>query len=288
MSNVKQFLKIVVLTPISALILASLAFTSLNYPTSRATIVPPRFITDVNIELRDYINNAIAEITSREHILSRSSAFKILNASVRITVAPTSSRDGMQGSGVLIESNMVKSTKNRRYKSYILTNLHNVQSTRIAKIEKFSYLDEKFIEKISTYSGTIILRSDELDIALIEVISNDKIGEPVHLFDEKDLESIGRYEPVYVCGCSLGTSPAITNGNLSQINPSEYLVSAFAIFGNSGGGVFTSDCRLLGIARRIGGIQLPNGESQLLPNMTYLVPGVIIREWLAANKFDPN
>jgi len=134
----------------------------------------------------------------------------------------------------------------------------------------------------------LILREPNIDLALIQILSPREIGHAAHLMTSREFDQVNLYEPVYVCGCSLGDPPAITNGNLSQITLTDFLVSAWAIFGNSGGGAFTADGKLLGIVYNIDGVPLLDGRVIPEPNRTRVIPGPLIHDWLKYNAIEFN
>lgn len=285
MFNLKTILKLFLLTPISALVLSCIAFTILNYP--RTAIVFPNSEQNFAIsDLKKDIDEAIQENNKNQITqLTKNSALEILQGTLRINVAPVGSNSGSVGTGILIKSDLINNGIRIKYKSYVITNYHVVREAHLVKLESFRYLDDKYLAETIQYSGKIVAKSPSLDLALIEINSVNTIGRPLQLYKEDDLDNISLYEPVYICGCSLGDLPSITNGNLSQMMPNYYNVTAFSIFGNSGGGTFTFDCKILGITRRIFAAETPDGIGHPLPEITQIIPSTIVRDWLKAIKF---
>jgi S1-C subfamily serine protease len=299
MKNIKFAFKIFLLTPLTALILASLAFTTLNYPSLRITTPPdtkntkpqPQIsISDIlsSSEMKNYIDRSVASIISDSNQKTqpnKKTAFKILSSTVRITSAPIgSSTQGAIGTGVIIKNEEIKGKRNY-FKAYIITNYHVVSNAVQVKIENFHYLQEKTIGETVVYAGMVLSRDPNLDLALIQVDSPNIIGHASSLISEDDYDLVSLYDPVFACGCPLGEPPCITNGNISMITVNYFIVSAHSIFGNSGGGLFTPEGKILGLVNQIGGIKLSNGLILPEPNITHVIPAPLVRAWLSINHF---
>ena len=159
MRNLKVLLKMLFLTPLSALVLVSLAFTTLNYPS--AQFVSPRSSDEISSNFKNYIDSTISEIISRDYgsrRLGKEAIFTILGGTLRVSVAATSSSSSAQGTGVLISSDVDISSKKLKYKSYVVTNYHVVREAKNVKLEAFHYLDEKFISDTSNYTGKVVAK----------------------------------------------------------------------------------------------------------------------------------
>ena len=61
----------------------------------------------------------------------------------------------------------------------------------------------------------------------------------------------------------IGRPPYITQGHLSMVSDKYYFATAFAIFGNSGGGLYSQKGSLLGIARLITTVRVKIGNNTL-------------------------
>lgn len=295
MRNLRIVLKTILLAPISALILVSLIFTFLNYPDLKSVTFKNSNNQDFkmalkNPEFKDYVDNSIAEIISQNSFgsLSKHNAFEILNSTLRISSVSyiDSAVITLTGTGVIIHSDKKLIKKYTIYNSYVLTNRHVVGDSKTVNLEAFHYVEGKFVGEIDSFSGTVILEDSDLDLALIKVVSSREIGHTSHLINPIDIIKITLYEPIFVCGCSLTGPPSITNGNLSNVTFSEFLVSAWATFGNSGGGAFTSDGEILGIVYKMGSIRTPDGQLYPEPNRTYLIPAPLVSQWLRHFQYD--
>jgi len=282
--------KPLIFTPLLALIMMLGIFSIHNY--SQLTIRKPAIhncpspvidLTALETRLLASLRSSIAQTTSNQYsLLTREAASHILNTTVRIKSGNSS------GSGVVIYSHRNSDEKDSTYRVIVLTN-HHVVDNNIVTVEKFNYMRNQRIGSTTSYEGHVILRETSLDLALVELETPDEIG-PVARFVRTDLEDdVSLYDPIYVSGCPLGNPPRITNGNVSFINARSCRVSAFAIFGNSGGGVFNNKGKLVALVSRITKYFIPQRGQHLQipePNITHTVPGFVIRSWLMIGKFN--
>ena len=205
--------------------------------------------------------------------ISRDLAFKLLKSTVRVSRGPAT------GSGVIIAS--------REYKgvvfSYIITNYHNILTEDSVLVETFSYIKNKAISSTHTYKGKVIAKNPFIDLAILEVTHSSSIG-PVSEFASYDeLEDLSLYDPLFVSGCGLGKPPYITEGHLSMVSDTYYFGTAFTIFGNSGGGLYTKKGNLLGISKLITIMRVKLGGKNLMlpePNLPIFIPGHIVVGWI--------
>ena len=68
-----------------------------------------------------------------------------------------------------------------------------------------------------------------------------------------------------------------------MVSDKYYFATAFAIFGNSGGGLYSQKGSLLGIARLITTVRVKIGNSSLSlpePNLPIFIPSYIISDWI--------
>jgi len=206
-------------------------------------------------------------------VISRELAFKLLRSTVRV------SRGSASGSGVIIAS--------REYKgvvfSYIITNYHNILTEESVNVETFSYLKNKTISATQIYRGKVIAKNPLIDLAILEVTHSSSIGPVSKFASYEELEDLALYDPLFVCGCGLGKPPYITEGHLSMVSDTYYFGTAFTIFGNSGGGLYTKRGNLLGIAKLITIMRVQLGGKDLMlpePNLPIFIPGHIVVEWI--------
>ena len=205
--------------------------------------------------------------------ISRDLAFKLLKSTVRVSRGPT------RGSGVIIASKEYKGV----VFTYIITNHHNVLNEESVNVEAFSYVKNKVISSTHSYRGKVIARNPFLDLAILEVTHSSSIG-PVSKFASYDeVEDLSLYDPLFVSGCGLGKPPYITEGHLSMVSDTYYFGTAFTIFGNSGGGLYTKKGNLLGISKLITIVRVQLGGKDLMlpePNLPIFIPGHIVVEWI--------
>jgi len=275
LEKMSYWLKIALIIPIFVVFIATLSFTILNYPAANATtIVKYRPIDDTDIA-RVISSNVI------QSNLNRDRAAELLDSTVRIR------RDSSAGSGVILGS--AKHPSKDVYYTYIITNHHNVTTADEVTVEIFNYLQRREIASITSYTGRVVKRSFSPDLALVEVKSEQPFGRVASFITMAAIDRLALYDPVFVCGCSLGRPPIITNGNLARVTKEAYTITAFAIFGNSGGGLFDIDGNLLGIVTQIAGVAVPAGEDSSITvpvsNMPYVIPSTIAASWLANSDY---
>jgi len=221
----------------------------------------------------------VAEIVSSSIVrnrLPRETAFSILNSTVRISTGTN------RGTGVIIWSGTASP---QEYYTYVITNRHVVGTASTVTIEKFNYLNNQTIGETISYSGKILARSSSRDLALIEIRSPHPIGEVAHFITLEDFEKVSIYDPIFISGCSLGNTPAITNGNISSITTDRHLVTGFAIFGNSGGGVFTLSGKIFGIVVQVTGVRVSNTLTIPEPNLTRVISSFVVCRWIASGPY---
>lgn len=208
--------------------------------------------------------------------LPTETAFSILNSTVRINTV-----DG-KGTGVILWGG---AASDGEFYNYVITNQHVVGIHRTVTIEKFNYINNRTVGETSSYKGKVVMRSASRDLALIEVKSPRVIGTTSQFITLEDFKKIFLYDPVFVCGCSLGGTPNITNGNISLIDNNRHIVTAFATFGNSGGGVFTIEGKIFGLANKISAVSLPDNHTVPEPNITRVISSFVVTKWIASGKY---
>jgi S1-C subfamily serine protease len=289
----KKFtLKLIFLTPLVALLLSSSAFFIMNYPTSYANMI--NFTEDSVDAFKNLFESKIvpAPLVDEEELLSRlekrmknatatdiltqKNALKILNATVRVTA------DQSIGTGVILFEKEVESI----HYSYIVTNNHVINNKDEVEIESFTYLKQQTISSTTSYKGRVINRDPQLDLALVQVITPNSIGNAIS-FETKDIvTNLTLYQPVYIAGCALAKPPFVTNGNVAHISAISSIITAFSIFGNSGGGVYDATGKLVGIVRGVSMVHVPPRGLQIPePNLTHMIPGPLVRSWLIVTNF---
>ena len=286
----KKFtLKLIFLTPFVALLLSTSIYFIENYPQSYTDVTgfidkkvikinrffqekeppPPPLIIDED-ELLSRLEKRMKKANIVE-AMTQKVALEVLASTVRVT------SEGSVGTGVIIYSEKIDSI----YHSYIVTNSHVIKNKDEVEIETFTYLKKQTISSTTTYPGRVISNDSTLDLALIQVITPDVIGKQA-IFDTINLvTNITLYQPVYVSGCSLAKPPLVTDGHVAHISAISSVITAFSIFGNSGGGVYTAEGALVGIVRGVSTLQVPpRGIRIPEPNLTHMIPGPLVRSWL--------
>lgn len=178
-----------------------------------------------------------------------------LAASVRI-------EDGagpIVGSGVIVGSDGV-----------VLTNRHIIEHMEIIRVVTADG---------TRYAGKVMWRSEEKDdLAVVRVF--DIMGEYSATYEQKPLNlhvarlrcsplSVG--DNVFTIGHPYGTPAALARGYVSGVGVPRALRLAIPVYpGNSGGGVFDEDGRLVGLISRARAVPTFFG----IPSMTQIVLGV--------------
>lgn len=221
------------------------------------------------------ISKIISEALIRNN-LPKKIAFSILNSTVRVNTV------GGNGTGIILWSG---AASDGEFYNYVITNQHVVGVHKIVTIEKFNYINNRIIGETSSYSGKVVMRSISRDLVLIEIKSPRAVGEASKFITLEDFKKISLYDPVFVCGCSLGGPPNITNGNISLVTDKRHIVTAFATFGNSGGGVFTLEGKIFGIAHKISAVTLSETQTIPEPNITRIISSFVVTKWIASAKY---
>lgn len=217
------------------------------------------------------------------------------------------------GSGTVIYSKPIKK-ESEEYETYILTNFHVIEDAikigrewdpllqKDIKKEKRATVTVEFYkyQNMSRNIGRTAIEADieaydkDRDIALVKLRSNESVKDIAKLHS-KNVKDIHIFDPVYVCGCSLGHSPVPTRGQITsmddEIEREKYWMSnAQTIYGNSGGGVFLvvnkdkkgeESYEFIGIPSRISVI----GFGDSITHMGYFIPIDKIYDWLEEEIF---
>jgi S1-C subfamily serine protease len=214
--------------------------------------------------------------------LSKETYFRILRSTVRIWGGQ---RGGNQGTGVAIFSEQRSDPDDKGFYTYIVTCAHVVQSAKTVKIEQFEYVNDKVITSTTTYEKCNVVASDEkLDLAIVEVRTDKRFPATVPVISTEDLGRMSLNDPVFAAGCPLSSEPFVTNGNISSFNmPNNhhFQITAPIVFGNSGGGAYTIDGKLIGIVSAVR--MIPNGSPY--PHAGMVVPSWMLRSWAQKLRF---
>lgn len=269
-------LKVILFIPLVVLFIATLSFTILNYPAASANI------PHTEIQIRELSDSDIARIISTSVVqnnLNRDRAAKILDSTIRIR------RGGASGSGVIIFSR--KHPEKDIHYTYIITNRHNVLTADTVLVDVFNYLERREIDSTTTYTAKVVQRSSTPDLALLEVQSSRPFGRVASFITVGQFRELALYDPVFICGCSLGKTPFITNGNLAKVEDDEYMLTAFAIFGNSGGGAYDIEGRVIGIVTQVTMIRARGSTPIGVPvsGMSLVIPSMVAAKWIAEGDY---
>lgn len=170
---------------------------------------------------------------------------RLLNASVRLTM--TDSQGRSYGTGTIIDA--------RRGEALVVTCAHLFRGPDGQAIETAGRLSiELFdastgrLQVAERVEGQLISHDFEADVALVAITPSGVVKTAPVLRSPGDLR---KGEPVRSVGCDLGKDPTVRQGQVVDLNryegPDNIEVSGAPIQGRSGGGLFNSDGRLVGV-----------------------------------------
>ena len=284
----KSLLKIFFMAPFASILLVLIYLFSLQIPNHLSPVFNLREENPpvLNTREADLNTNRISDLESRIKLLQERVAIRVGNDESQIEIDSARGilastvriiRENATGSGIAIYHNQVDDI----HYTYFITNAHVVENAKEVQVMKYSYLRNASISSTETFTGEVIAKDTDIDLALIEVMTPREIG-PTVQFDSLSLNSnLTLYQRVYVSACPLGNPPLITDGHVGFISDTRNVITAFSIFGSSGGGVFNKEGRLVGIVR---GISMVPMENVNIPesSLTHVIPGPIVRSWLLA------
>jgi len=210
------------------------------------------------------------------------------------------------GSGTVIYSE--EDPKNPgEYLTFILTNWHVVDDAITIKqvwdsvlkkevkrdflqevtVESFTYWKVSRVVSANAHRGEIVAYDRDHDLAVIRLLSPAKYPYVAKFIPEAAIEELTIGRQVANVGCSLLHDPIVTLGEITSLkevidNKAYLMVSAAAIFGNSGGATYVldgEDWYLSGVVSRVTGIQLGFGMD-LVPWMTFTAHPARIYEFI--------
>jgi trypsin-like peptidase len=197
--------------------------------------------------------------------------FKFIQSIVQI-------RTGFSGgSGILLGS--VKGTDNG-YQTYILTANHVLHDKKEVEIIDFHYLDKLLIGSRVHLMGRVVEVAAKIDAALIVVNTNDDCRRSVELVSYGTLKGVRLGDFVTAIGGPDLESPSATDGRIAVLDKEEIRTSAPIAAGDSGGGIFLQDGRLIGMVTSCRILEGPYGEPMAVPHMSIGTPSPIIVVWL--------
>lgn len=144
---------------------------------------------------------------------------------------------GREGSGTIINNN------------YILTANHIINDYK-----DVIYIIIEPSKKI--YETKLITSDEELDYAILSIIISEEEENKLFLSAELSFSSLKIGDKIYIAGYPLEGTFHINDGYYCGIEDGLNKISADVIFGESGGGVYNNEGKLVGI---IHGIKVLNG-----------------------------
>ena len=130
-------------------------------------------------------------------------------------------------------------------------------------VEIFDY-DGSKISSANSSQAEIIAYDKNHDLAAVKLHNTRPLEHIAKLYPKNKIDDLSLFDEVWTSGCSLLPDPFANKGELTYlreiIEQKSYLMyNAPSIFGNSGGGLFSSCGSLLGLCSRITNIQLGFG-----------------------------
>ena len=130
-------------------------------------------------------------------------------------------------------------------------------------VEIFDY-DGSKISSANSSQAEIIAYDKNHDLAAVKLHNTRPLDHIAKLYPKDKIDDLSLFDEVWTSGCSLLHDPFANKGELTYlreiIEQKSYLMyNAPSIFGNSGGGLFSSCGCLLGLCSRITNIQLGFG-----------------------------
>lgn len=189
------------------------------------------------------------------------------------------------GSGVTLFS---RQARDGFVYSYTLSCAHVADPIIGLSVETFQYAEGREITSATITSASLVLYEPFADLALLRTKTNGRRWTSIaKVADKAEIEGLAIFSPVLVIGCPLGGTPVPTAGHIANFRDDNglYHVTAPVIFGNSGGGCFTSDGALIGIIARMRIARDPSGFPHPVTHFGFAIPASRIRAWLKANRY---
>ncbi len=243
--------------------------------------IDEKSINEILIQVKQFLQNLLSKLNELKTEISKQITLEDIENVVQ-TVSPSAvmvtgtGNSGVLGSGVIIRDN--------NGKKYILTNAHVIEgindehkgsNPRFYRVTFYNGTDSNEpIEALASLKS--ISNSDEHDLALLEITSNTKLPENVGVTMRDVTQNPIRVgEPVIAIGTPFGRRDSVTFGIVSHadrwapININNHIQTDAAIDpGNSGGGLFDMQGRLIGIntwgiGKLSGAIRIDNIKTML-------------------------
>ncbi len=209
----------------------------------------------------------------------------------RAMLSPTVQLNGEDtvGSGTLIYSR--RTPRSGKNESYVITSYHVVRniladSPRASRegISVTVYNEDGQLE----VRADMICHDERIDAALLRLRSKQIFTNVAAILPRELAADLSVWDPICAVGCPLGNDPIPTTGQLSSkrnvLNGSNYwMINAPTYYGNSGGGVYASDRRMLiGVFSKI--YTHGRGNPVVVPHMGLCTPITAVYEWLDREK----
>lgn len=201
-------------------------------------------VIDLNNKVRAPTTTVVVKESTG--VLNQDLALKLLRSTVRITQLG----DQGNGSGVVLYTEKLAEKK---YCHFFLTAGHCVlngkERANQMVVERFNYHDDQEVSLTTVYFADFVAADYNVDLALLKAVDDEPFPMVPRLIRDVNTSGLRLYDPVFAIGCPVGNLPYITNGNIAgfRVHGNHIGISAPIFFGNSGGPLFASDGRLLGI-----------------------------------------
>jgi S1-C subfamily serine protease len=189
------------------------------------------------------------------------------------------------GSGVLLASQ--PRPQGNGWRTYVLTAWHVVRDVqedpeRMSDPVPISIYLEGGGKRQET--ARLVAHDRRLDIALLELNSNDAVPHGARLAKPERLARLLPFDPVAAVGCPLGNDPIPTTGEIAsnnhRVDGARYLmINAPTYIGNSGGAIYDGVTHeLIGIFSKI--YNHGSARPTIVPHMGLVVPLDVVYDWL--------
>ncbi len=210
------------------------------------------------------------------------------------------------GSGTIIWS---RANERGEYATYVITNHHVVEdSIRVVErwdpvLQRSAKRDERDLVEVHLFvyrwqsravgstaiEAEIVAYDRDEDLALLKLRSTDAVPAVAELYPRGAESELRIGMGVWTVGCGLGEPPVLTDGFLSvfgrEIEGREYwLVTAPAIYGNSGGGTYLGHAhQLIGVPARVAVVGLLGQTA--VTHLSYAIPVSRVYSFLESQRF---
>jgi len=198
------------------------------------------------------------------------------------------------GSGTLLASTPIAGLPRAR-RTYVMTAWHVVRDMQAVPVEPLTPVPVRIYladGHTRDESARVVVRSEKLDFALLELVSTDPVPHGALLPSPEHVASVATFHPIVAVGCPLGTDPIPTRGEVASSdhrveNQRYWMINAPTYIGNSGGAVFDAGSgELLGVFSKI--YNHGSLRPTIVPHMGLVTPMDDIYAFLATQGFGPD